>query len=267
MEAALWQHAALPGKALLHLELHYCCALLHVPRTSRAERAGHARKTSPVPLSAPLSPQDSNLPPHPPSSPYSPFPAQIMMSVAERGERPEVPDAYSRGVMGGAFAGIEGYVRLMRACWEQDPAQRPGFDQASATPCLLFCFGFSLIWVGLVFFVRVCGLGASRLRAAAAASLPFAAPCPGRCLADIGPRAGCPAGGLPRPSEQRSAHRRRRLLDTHACTRLAPPHVLCRSLLPCARWRSAWQPPSPARRGEGGQCQDHVNIMTLTGYL
>ncbi|KAK2077996.1 hypothetical protein QBZ16_003864 [Prototheca wickerhamii] len=55
-------------------------------------------------------------------------PFQIILTVAERGERPHVPENPA-DYAGGDFYGSERYVALMRACWAQTPAERPGFDQ------------------------------------------------------------------------------------------------------------------------------------------
>lgn len=56
-------------------------------------------------------------------------PFQIMLTVGEQGGRPEVPEVGSTELQGGNFEGWDEYVGLMKACWAQDPNQRPSFDQ------------------------------------------------------------------------------------------------------------------------------------------
>ncbi|BDA45524.1 probable serine/threonine-protein kinase CTR1 at C-terminar half [Coccomyxa sp. Obi] len=51
---------------------------------------------------------------------------QIMVSVAEKGLRPDIPEQ----PQGGAFQGWPAYVDLIERCWAEDPAQRPTFEGA-----------------------------------------------------------------------------------------------------------------------------------------
>jgi serine/threonine protein kinase len=57
---------------------------------------------------------------------------QIMLSVGEKGGRPEIPEPSSPSLRGGDFPGYADYVSLMKACWAQNPKDRPGFDQIIA---------------------------------------------------------------------------------------------------------------------------------------
>lgn len=57
---------------------------------------------------------------------------QIMLTVGEKGGRPEIPAPSSPALHGGAFPGYDEYVALMHACWAQDAAARPGFDHIIA---------------------------------------------------------------------------------------------------------------------------------------
>ncbi len=49
-----------------------------------------------------------------------------MVSVAEKGLRPDIPQQ----PQGGAFQGWPAYVDLIERCWAADPAQRPTFEGA-----------------------------------------------------------------------------------------------------------------------------------------
>lgn len=53
---------------------------------------------------------------------------QIMLTVSEKGGRPDIPEPSSPTLRGGAFPGYAEFVKLMELCWAQDPAARPGFD-------------------------------------------------------------------------------------------------------------------------------------------
>jgi serine/threonine protein kinase len=57
---------------------------------------------------------------------------QIMLTVGEKGGRPEIPQPNSPSLRGGDFPGYADYVSLMQACWAQNPKDRPGFDQIIA---------------------------------------------------------------------------------------------------------------------------------------
>ncbi len=57
---------------------------------------------------------------------------QIILTVAEKGGRPEIPEPSSPSLQGGDFPGYADYVSLMKACWAQNPKDRPGFDQIIA---------------------------------------------------------------------------------------------------------------------------------------
>lgn len=56
---------------------------------------------------------------------FGPF--QIMVAVAERGQRPDIPQDLSV-IPGGDSPAAYGLVTLMQRCWSQEPADRPGFD-------------------------------------------------------------------------------------------------------------------------------------------
>lgn len=61
------------------------------------------------------------------------FALQIMMAVAERGERPPVPDVYEAARLpGGSFLLHYQWVSLMQDCWVQEPKERPTFEVVSA---------------------------------------------------------------------------------------------------------------------------------------
>lgn len=53
---------------------------------------------------------------------------QVLFNL-QQGRRPQVPP---RGALPGsdtlAFEGLEGYCKLMRDCWAQQPAERPTFE-------------------------------------------------------------------------------------------------------------------------------------------
>ena len=51
---------------------------------------------------------------------------QIMVSVSEKGQRPDIPAQ----PQGGTFEGWAAYVDLIERCWAADPAQRPSFEGA-----------------------------------------------------------------------------------------------------------------------------------------
>ena len=51
---------------------------------------------------------------------------QIMVSVAEKGQRPDMPQQ----PQGGAFQGWPAYVDLIERCWAADPVHRPTFEGA-----------------------------------------------------------------------------------------------------------------------------------------
>eukprot|EP00884_Botryococcus_braunii_P018261 jgi/Botrbrau1/5118/Bobra.0128s0026.1 len=53
---------------------------------------------------------------------------QIIVAIAERRQRPEIP-ANPASTPGGSFSGISEYIALIKRCWAEDPRQRPLFDQ------------------------------------------------------------------------------------------------------------------------------------------
>ena len=53
---------------------------------------------------------------------------QIMVAIAEKQRRPEVPPAEE--LPGDSFSGLEDYVALMDACWTDQPIDRPTFESA-----------------------------------------------------------------------------------------------------------------------------------------
>ena len=55
---------------------------------------------------------------------------QLCCAVAE-GRRPEVPPP-GKLPGGGGHEGLGGYLDLMAACWDQDPAARPDFNHIAA---------------------------------------------------------------------------------------------------------------------------------------
>ncbi|KAL6772398.1 hypothetical protein ACKKBG_A30080 [Auxenochlorella protothecoides x Auxenochlorella symbiontica] len=54
-------------------------------------------------------------------------PFQIILMVAERGERPPIPDSPAE-YQGGDFEGSADYLALMQECWAQQPKERPTFE-------------------------------------------------------------------------------------------------------------------------------------------
>ena len=64
---------------------------------------------------------------HPSVHPSQPaIPSQIVLSVVDRRQRPEVPPPGV--VQGGPPLQYQEYVALMQECWAQEPAARPSFD-------------------------------------------------------------------------------------------------------------------------------------------
>ena len=53
---------------------------------------------------------------------------QIMVAIAEKQRRPEVPPAEE--LPGDSFSALEDYVALMNACWTDQPIDRPTFESA-----------------------------------------------------------------------------------------------------------------------------------------
>ncbi len=53
---------------------------------------------------------------------------QIIVAIAERRQRPEIP-ADLEALPGGSFAGMPEYLALMKRCWAEEPRQRPAFDE------------------------------------------------------------------------------------------------------------------------------------------
>lgn len=57
---------------------------------------------------------------------------QIMVSVSEKDQRPDLPEDAST-LVGGSFEGWPAYTDLIQRCWTADPAQRPTFESIIAT--------------------------------------------------------------------------------------------------------------------------------------
>lgn len=55
-----------------------------------------------------------------------------MCAISEKGERPEVPSDAPGALLGGTFPGFPAYCALMRRCWAEEPAARPGFEDIIA---------------------------------------------------------------------------------------------------------------------------------------
>lgn len=55
------------------------------------------------------------------------FALQIMVSVAEKNQRPDIPQEAEK-LPGGTFEGWYTYVRLIQRCWGPAPAERPSFE-------------------------------------------------------------------------------------------------------------------------------------------
>ena len=55
------------------------------------------------------------------------FALQIMVSVAEKNQRPDIPQEAEK-LPGGTFEGWDTYVRLIQRCWGPTPAERPSFE-------------------------------------------------------------------------------------------------------------------------------------------
>lgn len=60
------------------------------------------------------------------------------MVAVDREERPDVPPAGA--LPGGAFVGLQHYLRLMRACWAQLPHERPPMEEVR------ICCSDPLLW-------------------------------------------------------------------------------------------------------------------------
>ena len=52
---------------------------------------------------------------------------QIMVSVAEKNQRPDIPQEAEK-LPGGTFEGWDTYVGLIQRCWGPQPAERPSFE-------------------------------------------------------------------------------------------------------------------------------------------
>ncbi len=52
---------------------------------------------------------------------------QIMVSVAEKNQRPDIP-AEPEKLPGGTFGGWDAYVALIQRCWAGELAERPTFE-------------------------------------------------------------------------------------------------------------------------------------------
>ena len=52
---------------------------------------------------------------------------QIMVSVAEKNQRPDIPQEAEK-LPGGTFEGWDTYVGLIQRCWGPTPAERPSFE-------------------------------------------------------------------------------------------------------------------------------------------
>ena len=55
------------------------------------------------------------------------FALQIMVSVAEKNQRPDIPQEAEK-LPGGTFEGWDTYVELIQRCWGPTPANRPSFE-------------------------------------------------------------------------------------------------------------------------------------------
>lgn len=60
-------------------------------------------------------------------------PFQMIVYIGSQGGRPEIPPPGSPLIRGGTFPGYDDYLALMRACWAENPADRPAFDQVIAS--------------------------------------------------------------------------------------------------------------------------------------
>ena len=52
---------------------------------------------------------------------------QIMVSVAEKNQRPDIPGEPDK-LLGGTFEGWDTYVSLIQRCWEGEAGERPTFE-------------------------------------------------------------------------------------------------------------------------------------------
>ena len=52
---------------------------------------------------------------------------QIMVSVAEKDQRPDIP-AEPQSLPGGTFGGWDAYVALIQRCWHGELGERPSFE-------------------------------------------------------------------------------------------------------------------------------------------
>ena len=54
-----------------------------------------------------------------------------MVAIAEKQRRPSIPAECD--VPGGSFPGMPAYLKLMKACWDGKPEQRPNFESCIIT--------------------------------------------------------------------------------------------------------------------------------------
>ena len=102
-----------------------------VPGTSPAPSTQHTECTTP-PASVIAShhltwASDASLPQGALPVPADGFALQIMVSVAEKNQRPDIPKEAEK-LPGGTFEGWEAYVGLIQRCWGPKPAERPSFE-------------------------------------------------------------------------------------------------------------------------------------------
>ena len=102
-----------------------------VPGTSSAPSTQHTMCTS-SPASVTVSQHatwipDALLPQGVLSVPVDDFALQIMVSVAEKNQRPDIPQEAEK-LPGGSFEGWDAYVGLIQRCWGPTPAERPSFE-------------------------------------------------------------------------------------------------------------------------------------------
>lgn len=80
--------------------------------------------------------------------------ADVAQALAERGERPALPDeAAAAALPGGSMPARRDYLLLVQQCWAEEPALRPSFEQVGAAgslPAAACCCAARAVWAGAV---------------------------------------------------------------------------------------------------------------------